>query len=123
MEELKSKAGDLTDSITEYIQSYYKLTLLNAADKATSMAASTLAAVTIAFLGIFVLLFGGIALAIWIGSLLDSPALGYLIVAGFFLLVIIIIVSLKKKIVFPVIRDTLIKKLYEPNDQNIHRPV
>lgn len=123
MEELKSKAGDLTDSITEYIQSYYKLTLLNAADKATSMAASTLAAITIAFLGIFVLLFGGIALAIWLGSLLDAPALGYLIVAGFFLLVIIIIVSMKKKIVFPVIRDTLINKLYEPNDQNVHRPV
>ena len=43
MEELKSKAGDLTESITEYIQSSYKLTLLNAADKATSLAASTLA--------------------------------------------------------------------------------
>lgn len=123
MEELKSKAGDLTDSITEYIQSYYKLTLLNAADKATSIAASTMASVTIIFLGIFVLFFGGIALAIWLGNLLDNDALGYLIVAGFFLLVIIIIVSLKKKIVFPVIRDSLINKLYEPNDQNVHRPV
>jgi hypothetical protein len=123
MEELKSKAGDLTDSITEYIQSYYKLTLLNAADKATSIAASTLASVTIIFLGIFVLFFGGIALAIWLGNLLDNDALGYLIVAGFFLLVIIIIVSLKKKIVFPIIRDSLINKLYEPNDQNVHRPV
>ena len=123
MEELKSKAGDLTDSITEYIQSYYKLTLLNAADKATSIMASTLASVTIIFLGIFVLFFGGIALAIWLGNLLDNDALGYLIVAGFFLLVIIIIVSLKKKIVFPVIRDSLINKLYEPNDQNVHRPV
>ena len=84
MEELKSKAGDLTDSITEYIQSYYKLTLLNAADKATSIMASTLASVTIIFLGIFVLFFGGIALAIWLGNLLDNDALGYLIVAGFF---------------------------------------
>ena len=123
MEELKSKAGDLTDSITEYIQSYYKLTLLNAADKATSIMASTLASVTIIFLGIFVLFFGGIALAIWLGNLLDNDALGYLIVAGFFLLVIIIIVTLKKKIVFPVIRDNLINKLYEPNDQNVRRPV
>src|SRR4030095_12459761 len=113
MEELKSKAGDLTDSITEYIQTYYKLTLLNAADKATSIAASTLASVTIIFLGIFVLFFSGIALAIWLGNLLDNDALGYLIVAAFFLLVIIIIVSLKKKIVFPVIRDSLINKLYE----------
>jgi hypothetical protein len=123
MEELKSKAGDLTDSITEYIQSYYKLTLLNAADKATSIGASTLASVAIIFLGIFVLFFGGIALAIWLGTLLDDSALGYLIVAGFFLLVIIIIVALKKKIVFPIIRDNLINKLYEPNDQNIRRPV
>ena len=123
MEELKSKTGDLTDSITEYIQSYYKLTLLNAADKATSLAASTLATVTIVFLGIFVMFFGGIALAIWLGNLLDDAALGYLLVAGLFLLVIIVIVALKKKIVFPVIRDNLINKLYEPNDQNVRRPV
>jgi hypothetical protein len=123
MEELKSKAGDLTESITEYIQSSYKLTLLNAADKATSLAASTLASVAIVFLGIFVLFFGGIALAIWLGNLLDDAALGYLLVAGFFLLVIIIIVALKKTIVFPVIRDNLINKLYEPNDQNVRRPV
>ena len=123
MEELKSKAGDLTDSITEYIQSYYKLTLLNAADKATTIAASTLASIVICFLGFFVLLFGGIALAIWLGDILDNPALGYLIIAGFFLLVILIIVAFKKKLVFPVIRDTLINKLYEPNDQNVRRPV
>jgi len=123
MEELKSKAGDLTESITEYIQSYYKLTLLNAADKATTITATTMASLVMIFLGIFVLFFGGIALAIWLGNLLDDPALGYLLVAGFFLLVIIIIVLFKKKLVFPIIRDSLINKLYEPNDQDIRRPV
>ena len=121
MEELKSKAGDLTDSITEYIQSYYKLTLLNAADKATSIAASTLASVVVLFLGIFVIFFGGIALGIWLGRLLDSPALGFVCVAGLFLLIIIIIVAMKRRIVFPVIRDNLINKLYEPNDQDLQR--
>ena len=121
MEELKSKAGDLTDSITEYIQSYYKLTLLNAADKATSIAASTLASVVVLFLGIFVIFFGGIALAIWLGQLLDSPALGFVCVAGLFLLIIIIIVAMKRRIVFPVIRDNLINKLYEPTDQDLQR--
>jgi hypothetical protein len=121
MEELKSKAGDLTDSITEYIQSYYKLTLLNAADKATSIAASTLASVVVLFLGIFVIFFGGIALGIWLGQLLNSPALGFVCVAGLFLLIIIIIVAMKRRIVFPIIRDNLINKLYEPNDQDIQR--
>ena len=123
MEELKNKAGDLSDSITEYIQTYYKLTLLNAADKATTIAASTLASVAALVLGFFVILFGGIALAMWLGSLLDNPALGFVLVAAFFLLVIIIIVLMKKKIVFPAIRNTLINKLYEPNDQNVQRSV
>lgn len=123
MEELKTKAGDLTDSVTDYIQTYYKLTVLNAADKATSIAAATLASLTIALLGIFVLLFGGIALGIWLGNLLDNPALGYLLVAGIFLLLIIVVIAFRKKLVFPIIRNKLINLLYEPNDQNIQRPV
>lgn len=122
MEELKTKAGDLTDSVTDYIQTYYKLTVLNAADKATSIAAATLASLTIALLGIFVLLFGGIALGIWLGNLLDNPALGYLLVAGIFLLLIIVVIAFRKKLVFPIIRNKLINLLYEPNDQNIQRP-
>lgn len=121
MDELKNKAGDLTDSITDYIQTYYKLTLLNAADKATTIAASTLASITVFCLGFFVVLFGGIALAIWLGSLLDSPALGFVLVAALFVLIIVIVLVMKKKIVFPAIRDLLINKLYEPNDQNIQR--
>lgn len=123
MEELKNKAGDLSDSITEYIQTYYKITLLNAADKATTIAASTLASVAALVLGFFVVLFGGIALAMWLGGLLDNPALGFVLVAAFFLLIIVIIVLMKKKIVFPAIRNTLINKLYEPNDQNVQRSV
>lgn len=119
MEDLKSKAGNLTDSISEYLQTYYKLKVLNAADKATSITASTLASLVIAFLGIFVLLFSGIALAIWLGHLLNSWALGYLAVAGLYLLIIIIIVALRKKIVFPMIRNSLINKLYESNDKDI----
>lgn len=119
MEDLKSKAGNLTDSISDYVQSSYKLTLLNAADKATGIAASTLAMVVIAFLGVFVLLFAGIALGVWLGNLLDSPALGYLLVAAFFTLMILIIVAMRKRIVFPLIRNKLINKLYEPNNQNV----
>lgn len=123
MEDLKTKAGNLTDSIGDYVQSNYKLALLNAADKATGIAASTLATVVIAFLGIFVLFFGGIALGVWLGQLLDSYALGYLLVAALFTLIIVIIVAMRKRIVFPMIRDKIINKLYEQNDQDVQRPV
>jgi hypothetical protein len=119
MEDLKTKAGNLTDSIGDYLQTYYKLKVLNAADKATSITASTVASLVVVFLGIFVLLFSGIALAIWLGHLLNSWALGYLVVAGLYLLVIIIIVALRKRLVFPMIRNSLIKKFYEPNNQDV----
>ncbi len=113
MEELKTKATDLTESVKDYVGTYYKMTVLNATDKATGIAASTMAGITIAFLGIFVLLFSGIALGIWLGYLLNSAALGYLLVAVLFLLIILIVVVLRKRIVFPMIRNLIIRKLYE----------
>lgn len=116
MDELKTKAGDLTDSISDYIQTYYKLTLLNVADKSTTLGASVMAALVVAFLGIFVLLFSGIALGIWLGHLLENEALGYLLVAGLYLLLIVLIVILRKNLVFPFVRNKLINKLYESND-------
>ncbi len=119
MEDLKSKAGNLTESIGEYLQTYYKLKVLNAADKATSITTSALASLVVVFLGIFVLLFSGIALAIWLGQLLDSWALGYLLVAGLYVLIIIVLVLLRKKLVFPMIRNSLIKKFYESNDKDV----
>jgi len=116
MEDLKAKVGNLTDSISEYLQTYYKLKVLNMADKATSIVSSVVASLIVLFLGTFVLLFGGIALGMWLGGLFNSPALGFLTVAGIYLLIMVILVALRKKIIFPMIRNSLINKLYEPNN-------
>jgi hypothetical protein len=113
MSEFKSKAEDLGQSVKDYAETYYKLTVLKASDKVTGIAAGGLAAVSIVFLGIFVLFFLGIAMGVWLGNVLNNAVAGYLLVAAFFLLLIIILVVLRKRIVFPMIRDTLIRKLYE----------
>jgi hypothetical protein len=119
MEDFKAKASDLTESISEYANTYYKLKVLNVADKATTIGSSAISSIVVLFLGIFVLLFSGIALGIWLGELLQNAALGYLLVAGFYLLLILILVAFRKRIVFPMIRNSLINKLYEPNNQDI----
>ncbi|MEO8582791.1 MAG: phage holin family protein [Flavitalea sp.] len=113
MEELKEKAVELTDSVSEYIKTYYKLSVLNVTDKATTIAALSVTTMVVAFLGFFVLLFSGIALGIWLGQLLNSLALGYLLVAGLYLLIIIVVIALRKRIVFPMIRNLIIDKIYE----------
>lgn len=113
MKELKTKVGDLSDSVTDYIQTYYKLTILKATDKVTGIAASVMSLVVALFFGIFVIFFLGIALGIWLGSLVNSMALGYVLAAGVYLLIIIILVMLRKRIVFPMIRNLIINKIYE----------
>lgn len=113
MEELKTKAENLTKSVGEYVDTYYKLSIIKATDKATGIAAGGLAIISVTFLGIFVLFFLGIALGVWLGNILNNAALGYLLVATLFIIIIIVLVTMRKKIVFPFIRDLIIKKLYE----------
>lgn len=113
MEEFKVKAEALTKSVGEYFDTYYKLTVVKAADKATGVAASSLAGLATVSLGIFVLFFGGMALGIWLGDVLENDVLGYLLVALLFLLIIIILVVLRKRIVFPFIRNLIVRKFYE----------
>jgi hypothetical protein len=113
MEELKTKAEDLTKNLKEYAETYYKLTILKVTDKATNVVSGILAGVSVLFFGVFVLLFLALALATWLGQLVNSEAAGYLIVAGIFLLIIVILVMMRKRIVFPMIRNKIIRKLYE----------
>jgi hypothetical protein len=113
MEQLKTKVENLSSSVKDYLETSYKLTVLNATDKATGIAASTLAAFSILFLGIFVLFFLGIALGVWFGRMLENPVAGFLLVAAVYLLIIIVLVVLRKRIVFPMIRNLIIRKLYE----------
>ncbi|MBL7736968.1 MAG: phage holin family protein [Chitinophagaceae bacterium] len=113
MEELKNKAEALTESVKEYVETYYKLSVLNITEKATNVASAALSGILILFLGLFILLFSGLALAVWLGELLDSRSLGYLIVALIFLLILVILFLLRKRIVFPGIKNAIIKKLYE----------
>jgi hypothetical protein len=113
MEEFKLKAENLTKSVGDYFDTYYKLTVVKAADKATGIAASSLAGIAVLFLGIFVLFFLGLALGVWFGRILENQVAGYLLVAGIYLLLIILLVALRKRIVFPFIRNLIVRKFYE----------
>jgi hypothetical protein len=113
MEALKHSAEKLTDSISNYAETYYKLTVLKAADKATGIASNSLTAAVTLIVGLFTLLFLSMALAFWLGDLLDSYAAGFLIVGLLFAAIIATVVLLRKKIVFPFIRNKIIRNLYD----------
>lgn len=86
-EELKDSIGEVREEGRAYMDStiaYYKLWGFKVAMKSTTMVLKFL---LIAICVGFVLLFGSLAAAFAIGAALDSLALGFLIVAGFYLVV------------------------------------
>jgi len=113
MDELKTKAGNLTDHVSDYIETYVKLTVVNATQKATGVASVSLIAVLVTFFFIFVFFFVGLGAGIWIGEALDDVKLGYFIVSAFYLVCALIVIAIRKKIVFPYVRNQIISKVYE----------
>jgi len=113
MEDLKSKAESLTHHFSDLVETYYKLTLVTVTQKATNITSSVMAAVTTLFLFMITLVFLGIGVAWWLGDVVNSRAAGFFIVAGLFILIMVLLVVLRKKIVFPILKKAILKKLYE----------
>lgn len=118
MEEIIKKLELLTENLKNYARAKYDLASLNIFIKITNIAGRILSGIGFFIFGIMAMFFGSVALALWLGELLNSYALGFLAVAGIFILIAVILFLLRKKIVFPIIRDKLIKKYYE-SDQNL----
>jgi hypothetical protein len=112
-EGLQDKAKDLISHTGDYLETFYRLSILKFTQKATNVASAVIATVAICTLGVLVVLFGSFGLAWWLGDLIESRAGGFFIVAGFYLLVVLCIVLMRKKIVFPYLRNMIIRKFYE----------
>jgi putative superfamily III holin-X len=119
MDDNKTAAGKLIENASDIVETSYKLLVLKVVDKATSIISSALAAVTFFVIGFFVILFLGIGTAIWIGEAMNNVKAGYFITGGIFLFIILIVYLLRKQIIFPLLKDSIIKKFYEPADKKL----
>lgn len=113
MEEFKQSAQSLKDHVGEYVNTYIQITKAKATQTASTAASGVAIGISALIFGIFFLFFAFCALALWLGTLVNSQSAGFLIVAGFFLLLIILIFALRKKVIVPLIRNTIISKVYE----------
>ncbi|WP_293893619.1 competence protein [Flavobacterium sp.] len=108
-EELKENAKSIQDHTQDYIESniaYYKLKGFKVAMKSTS---TLLKFFLIVLCFSMVLLFFSIAGAFFIGKLLNSEALGFLIVGGIYLFVTCFLFAIKDKL----IEGTILEKFSE----------
>ena len=113
MEHFKAKAEHLTEDIGNYIDTYFKLTVLKTTDKASGFASISIMGILVCFLSFCVLFFLGIGVALWAGELLNNVKAGYFIVAGFYVLITTILVVFREQLLLPLVRNFIIKKVYE----------
>ena len=112
-EDLKDKMADLVSHVEDIADTFYKLTLVNVTQKATNITSAAIVMIVVCSLGLFVLLFAGIAFSWWLGSLLENRTGGFLLGAALFLIIMFIIILLRKKIIFPFIRNLIIRRVYD----------
>lgn len=113
MDDLKEKTTDLAYHIGDLADTFYKLTVLKLTQKTTNIASGILLGVALGIFGFLIVLFLSVALALWLGDLINSRAGGFLLTAGIFVVLLAIIAVLRKKIVFPYIRNRIIRKIYD----------
>ena len=113
MEDLKTRTEELTDHVEEFAETFLKLTFTTIAQKGINISSVLLNTLLIYVCGVFVLLFIAAGLAWWLGDILHNRAAGFFMVGGFFFLITVIIILLRKKIIFPFIRNSLVRKIYE----------
>jgi len=111
--DLKEKIEDLTGHLADYLDTYYRLTVLKVTQKTTNIATAVFSTIVICTIGFLVLIFAGLGAAWWLGDIISSRVGGFMIVAGFYLLLAVVIVLFRRKIIFPFIRNSFIREIYE----------
>ena len=112
-QEIKEESKDLAEHITDFLETYYQLLTINVAQKSINITSSLIHAVILAFLCLLIASFIGLGLAWWLGNLINSRAGGFFITAGIFLIVMIVLIVMRKKVIFPFLRNFITRKIYE----------
>jgi hypothetical protein len=113
MEQLKAKAEHLADNVKEYIETYIKLSTVKITDKASGFAAVSIMGILVCFFTLCTLLFLGIGASMWLGEVIGNIKAGYFIVGGFYFLILVILIISRDSFLFPIVRNFVIKKVYE----------
>ena len=114
---LKEDAKDVLNHAGDYAQTFYKLNLVRLTKRVSELASVVVNSVLIFFIGLCVLLFTSFAGAWWLGDVVESRALGFLLIAAFYMLLVVILILMRKKVISPFIRNTLISKIYEEKNK------
>jgi hypothetical protein len=112
-EEIKEEAKDLAEHVTDFLETYYQLITIKLAQKSINTASAAINGILLGFLGLLILAFIGFGLAWWLGNVVNNRAAGFFITAGIYLVIMIVIIVMRRKLIFPFLRNFITRKIYE----------
>jgi Putative Actinobacterial Holin-X, holin superfamily III len=112
-EGIKESTSDLVDHVTDFLETYYKYIAINVAQTSINLASGAINFVVLVFLCLLIVSFAGVGVALWLGDVINSRSGGFFIVAGFYLVLMIVMIAMRKKIIFPFLRNLITRKIYE----------
>ena len=110
-DESRSRLGELSAHIIEYLDTRWDLFLLQLTEKGMNALSSIVAGLLLVLFGSIVLIFASIGAAISIGSALDNPAAGYFIIAGVFVVLLILGTMFARNYVRNVVSTSILESI------------
>ena len=110
--------SEIKQLITDYSEARIALLKINVYEKIARVTAVLFSSIIIALVAFFLIFFLSISAGFYLGSLLNSNALGFLIVFGFYLILLVFILAFRKKLLEKYIIDRVIHTLFEKEESN-----
>lgn len=108
------KIGELKENLVKLIEAKFELTKLNVQDKIEGIAVKAAYALITFILGIVVIIFLSILIALGLNHLIGSSWLGFLIMFGIYTLILAIFIFAKDSV-----QNTIKKRVEEIVDKNL----
>lgn len=111
MENIAENIEKLYEKAERYSKTTYELVRLNTIDKTSDIISSLAIVITILVIAAVFTLFINIGIALWIGQALNSNALGFFIVSGFYIIVGIIVFIKRNELIKIPLDNLIVRKL------------
>lgn len=109
----QSHIEETVDSIKDYVNTQYELTVLKGADKLSRFSSGFLSVIPITFFIMLIITLLSFGLALYLNTLFGDLFTGFLIVSAAYTLIVVILLAVRKSILVKPIRDLIVKELFK----------
>ncbi len=115
MEAEKNSAERWVDGAGNFVETYRELLTVRMVEHASLGASISALGIISLIFSLCILLFVGLGSAWWIGESMNNTKAGFFIVGGVYFVLLAIVLATARKFIIPLIRNLIIKKVYEQN--------